>query len=156
MNSGTALITVAPFRGTTSLDKNGKAPVFLVIKAGKIPNRQTLSGTVAENKGLQMGKTYVISYRETGDDDEFGPQYNIDIDMEVSTVTDLLTAKKELGDPVVFTVEKPVNGDYKRKSNVVTGQNKLRQTEGKFHPSIVAATSLTPVAETKKRDLAIS
>ncbi len=45
---------------TVSADSNGKAPYILNVVAGKFPNRNILSGTVAEGDSLKLesGKTH--------------------------------------------------------------------------------------------------
>ena len=52
---------------TVSADSNGKAPYILNVVAGKFPNRNILSGTVAEGDSLKLesGKTYLLQVRET-------------------------------------------------------------------------------------------
>jgi len=57
------------------LDKNGKEPVILVPIAGTCPNRNVLSGTVAENMGIETGKTYLFSVREAESDPEYGRRF---------------------------------------------------------------------------------
>ena len=49
-------------------DKNGLKPIILTPVAGKIPNKMVLTGTVAQNLGIEVGKTYLLSYRERSED----------------------------------------------------------------------------------------
>jgi hypothetical protein len=65
--------TAAKFQGNA--DKNGKSPIFLNIVSGKCPNRNVLSGTVAENIGLEEGKTYLLQVREIESDAKYGRRF---------------------------------------------------------------------------------
>jgi len=49
-------------------DKNGLKPIILTPVAGRIPNKMVLTGTVAQNLGIEVGKTYLLSYRERSAD----------------------------------------------------------------------------------------
>jgi len=65
--------TASQFQGEA--DKNGKSPVFLNIISGKCPNRNVLSGTVAENIGLEIGKSYLLQVREIEADTTYGRRF---------------------------------------------------------------------------------
>ena len=82
-------------------DKNGKDPVILNILAGKAPNRIVLSGTVAENAGFTVGKSYLAQCREREMDDQYGRQFVWNSIKELS-VKEILESKKDLGSSVVF------------------------------------------------------
>ena len=60
------VVAVTPFSGTDTPDKNGSDPVMLQLIAGKMPNRNVLSGTVASRAGIQVGKSYLMNVRENG------------------------------------------------------------------------------------------
>lgn len=120
-NIGMAVVTVQAFRTSegVSTDKNGKQNVILIPVAGRIPNRQVLAGTVAEQAGLEIGKTYLVNITKLEPDDkqaesrnleEFPHQFNWTKLSEMSPL-DIIKAPKDLGAPVVFNVEKDVDGE---------------------------------------------
>ena len=84
-------------------DKNGKNPVILNVIAGKCPNRNVLSGTVAENIGLELGKTYLMSVREGEPDATYGRQFVYSKLSELKGVEIIQTAK-EVGPSSVFDI----------------------------------------------------
>ena len=86
-----------------SLDKNGKQPVILNVVAGKCPNRNVLSGTVAESLGLEVGKTYLLSYREGEPDANYGRQF-VYSKLKEMTASEIMSSPKELGIAEVFDV----------------------------------------------------
>lgn len=132
------LVTVTPFSGTTSTDKNGKFPVMLQCLAGVMPNRNVLSGTVAERAGFEVGKTYLANVRELGVDQVFGPAYTFIKVMECKSAEDIAKAQKALGDPEILTVLRPAGFDdsYVRKTNAVEGFTSKRIQSGDFIPAI--------------------
>jgi hypothetical protein len=99
----TALVQVSLFNQGSS-DKNGKMPVILVPFAGKIPNRNVLSGTVAENSQFEVGKTYLVSYRRLEDDVTYGPRYQYTNFGVVDSALDKVRVGVELGDAQIFNV----------------------------------------------------
>jgi hypothetical protein len=74
-----------------ALDKNGKQPVILNVCAGKCPNRTILSGTIAENLGIEVGKTYVLGVRETAPDATYGRRFVYDVKMPITDAVQLMT-----------------------------------------------------------------
>lgn len=86
-----------------TVDKNGKQPVILNVVAGKCPNRNVLSGTVAENIGLEIGKTYLLSYREGEADATYGRQFVYSKLSELRG-TEIIQSSKELGNAEIFDV----------------------------------------------------
>ena len=86
-----------------SLDKNGKQPVILNVVAGKCPNRNVISGTVAESLGLEAGKTYLLSYREGEADATYGRQFVYSKLSELRG-TEIIQSSKELGNAEIFDV----------------------------------------------------
>lgn len=84
-------------------DKNGKAPIILNIVSGECPNRNVLSGTVAESLGIETGKTYMFSVREV-EANEYGRQFVYGLLSELRGI-EILQASKELGPAKVFSVD---------------------------------------------------
>ena len=102
-----AIITVSAF-GTPSLDKHGKQAIYLAIVAGKIPNRNIISGTIAERNGFEVGKSYLVSIRETEPSEEYGRQFQFNKVSECASVMDILQGSKELGEGSIYDVTAPV------------------------------------------------
>lgn len=100
-------------QGTT--DKNGKEPVMLNVLAGKCPNRNVISGTIAESLGIEVGKTYMFQVREGKTDSQYGRQfvYNKLGEMDLLSILD---AQGKLGAAQVFDVTE--NADVKMTANV--------------------------------------
>lgn len=86
-------------------DKNGKSPVILLVQAGKAPNRIVLSGTVAENAGFEVGKTYLAQCREIEPDEQYGRQFTWTA-LKEAEMAEILSAEKLLGKPDVFDAAK--------------------------------------------------
>lgn len=57
------------------LDKNGQQPVILNVVAGKYPNRNVLSGTIAKSIGIEVGKSYLLSIKEGEPSEQYGRQF---------------------------------------------------------------------------------
>lgn len=133
----TIVVTVTPFSGTTTADKNGLMPVMLQCMAGKMPNRNVLSGTVAERGGFEMGKTYLVQVREQGKDKFFGSAFTF-IKMSELKGIEIVDAIKKIGEPNILSVEKPeeFEGNYQRKGDAVESLQTKRIKEGQFIPSI--------------------
>jgi hypothetical protein len=85
-------------------DKNGEAPVILNVVAGKFPNRNVISGTVAKNIGIEVGKTYLLSIREGEVSVEFGRQFVYSKLSELKGM-EIVSTAKELGAASLFKVE---------------------------------------------------
>jgi len=128
---------VTNFSGTTTPDKNGEAPVMLQCIAGKMPNRNVLSGTVAMRAGFEVGKTYLVNIREQGFDTTYGPDYTYIKIQELVTGLDIIQACKALGEPQVFYVERPEGFEevYQRKGDAVESYRSIRMKEGKYLPA---------------------
>lgn len=129
---------ITNFSGTTTPDKNGNTPVMLQCIAGVMPNRNVLSGTVAQRAGLDVGKTYLVNVRETGFDDLFGPDYTFIKIMELTSGLDIVRAAKELGDARIMYVLRPegFSESYQRKGDAVESSRTKRIREGHYHPLI--------------------
>lgn len=142
--------TVTMFSGTTTPDKNGEPPVMLQCMAGTMPNRNVLSGTVAKRGGFEVGKTYLVNVREAGYDDLFGPDYTWTKVVELTSGLDIVKAVKEVGNPHIQTVPRPIGfeDNYKRKGDAVEGQRTLRIKAGQYHPAL---QTTVPDYETAER-----
>lgn len=127
---------ITPFSGSTTSDKNGKLPVMIQVVAGKCVNRQVLSGTVAERAGLEVGKTYLIQVRATGEDIDFQTQFNFTKIVELTTGKDIVEASLLLGAPEILVIERSKDYSYDRKGDAVIGLSTLREQEGKFKPAV--------------------
>lgn len=101
--NGMIVAAVNPFTQGKA-DKNGKAPVILNVVAGNFPNRNVVSGTVAENIGLEKGKTYLLSVREGEPDAKFGRQFGYSKLKEL-TAEEIMKAPAMLGEANIFKVE---------------------------------------------------
>lgn len=93
--------TVSKFNGKA--DKNGKDPVILVVLAGKCPNRNVISGTVAENIEIETGKSYLFQVREAEESDDYGRQF-VFTKAETLDAKGILESSKILGKAEVFDV----------------------------------------------------
>lgn len=96
------IVTANTF-GAESLDKNGKQAIILVPVAGKIPNRNVISGTIAERAGLEAGKSYLVSVNETDKSEKFGRQFQFNKVSECS-VMDIVNSVSLLGEGGVYDV----------------------------------------------------
>ena len=105
--SGLVLVAVAMFQGSTEnpaqADKNGNFPVILNPLAGKIPSKRVLSGTVARNMRLIAGKTALVAYQET-EENEFGRQFNFTVANNDVSISETLAGYATLGAPSVIKV----------------------------------------------------
>lgn len=137
------VVAVTNFSGTTTPDKNGASAIMLQCIAGTIPNRNVLSGTVAQRSGFEVGKTYLANVREAGYDDVFGPDYTFTKVMELTSGLDVVKAAKELGDPKIIQVLRPEGFEktYQRKGDAVEGLRAKRIKEGVYHPLLSSALS---------------
>lgn len=85
-------------------DRNEKEPIALTILAGQYPQGRTiLSGTVAENLGIENNKTYVFQVRETEAND-YGRQFIYEAPQELK-VMERIEAVAAMGNPVGISVE---------------------------------------------------
>lgn len=128
---------ITNFSGTTTPDKNGQAPIMLQCIAGSMPNRNVLSGTVAQRAGFEVGKTYLVNVRENGFDEVFGTDFTFIKIMELTTGLDVVRAAKELGDANIIRIERPANfvSQYKRKGDAVESNRTKRIREGAYRPA---------------------
>lgn len=113
-------IRVNPFsgkNGEVSSDKNSKTPVYLnYIKGQLLPAKaRVLSGTIAENLNLKVGKSYLVSVQETEIHPEFGQQYSTSVISELEGKDLIDFFKEELKVTVKNTtkVEENVNAGAK-------------------------------------------
>jgi hypothetical protein len=85
------VVKVNRFNGSANrpavADKNGMEPIILTSYNGILPNNaKVLSGTVAANNGMQVGKNYMVTLTRTGTDFQYGDQYRYDVVGELSPV----------------------------------------------------------------------
>lgn len=132
------VVSVTNFSGTTTPDKNGKSSVMLQCIAGKMPNRNVLSGTVAERAGFEVGKTYLVQCRERGYDQVFGTDFTFVKIQELTSGLDIIKATKELGAPEIITIGRPEGFEnaYERKGDAVESLQTVRQKAGLYEPAI--------------------
>ncbi len=149
MFNETIVVTVTPFSGTTTPDKNGEPSVMLQCIAGKMPNRNVLAGTVANRAGFFEGKTYLANVRETGEDLDFGLQFNWLAIKEVTDPVDVVKLIKELGAPQIeiIPIAKGYKDWYERKGNAIESSITQRIKEGKFKPSTPRSINHKDAAE---------
>ena len=87
-------------------DHNGKQNIFLSPLAGKMPNKAlVMSGTIAEQLGIEVGKNYLLAISEGKPDPKFGRQFST-INMGEISGIDVLTHMDKLGEAVVVDVTK--------------------------------------------------
>ena len=84
-------------------DKNGKNPVILNVVSGTFPNRNVLSGTVAENLGIEIGHTYLMQVREV-EPNEFGRQFVYSKLKELDAL-EIVEASATMGEAKLIKVE---------------------------------------------------
>ena len=120
----TGLVIVTPAEKTYAkggelsvADSNGMLPVILNIVAGKSPNRNVLSGTVASKAGFQPGKTYLAQVTETAPDEKYGRQFNWLVLKELAAL-EIVDAQIKLGAAHMFEVE-VVNAEAETKTITV-------------------------------------
>lgn len=132
--SNLAVVKVDYFRGTTTPDKNGKQAVILIAIAGTIPNRNVLSGTVAEMQGLEVGKSYLVQVRKRGTDTVFGEDWTWTKVQELTSIKDVLEAQQMLGNGDVFKVQRPEGFEkiYHRKGDKVVSLQTERAKKGQY------------------------
>jgi len=106
MFNSIVLVSVNQF-SQGSLDKNGNVPVILNVVAGSAPNRNVISGTVAERAGFEVGKTYLASVREV-EANEYGRQF-VWNKLSEATVLDIIKGQKELGTAKIINVNAGVS-----------------------------------------------
>lgn len=85
-------------------DSNGLNPVVLTIIAGKVPNRNWLSGTLAKSLNIESGKTYLMQVRETAPSVEYGRQFQYSVLKEMDAL-EIIQSKNLLGDAIIFDVK---------------------------------------------------
>jgi hypothetical protein len=132
------VVAVTNFSGTTTPDKNGAAPLMLQCIAGTMPNRNVLSGTVAQRAGFEVGRTYLANVRETGYDEVFGPDYTFVKIMELKSGLDIVQASRELGTAQIIYVERPQGFEqhYQRKGDAIESNRAARIRQGLYKPAL--------------------
>lgn len=130
------VVAVTPFSGTSTPDKNGENPVMLQCIAGRMPNRNVMSGTVAKRTGIEIGKTYLMNVREQGIDQQFGQDFTFVKIKELLNGTDIIQASKELGEAIILEIKRPegFEDNYQRKSDAIESLRTKRIKEGLYKP----------------------
>lgn len=103
MFNGLIVGTVRPYVNGTA-DKNGLEPKIINVLAGKCPNRNVISGTIADNLGLGDNKTFLFQVRETEPSAQYGRQFSYVITKELDAM-EIVKVSKELGAAVIFSVD---------------------------------------------------
>jgi hypothetical protein len=126
-------------------DPNGLPTMWFNVIAGGIPNRQTVTGSVVQRMGIPLDENGVIepgadrghpfarriiyaSWLHQSDHEDYGPQYswNMIKDLTTSSVEEIEKACDYVGEPYVFTVERPeLPEDYQRRTNQHIGRNRM-------------------------------
>lgn len=150
--------TVTQFSGTSTPDKNGNYPVMIQCIAGKMPNRNVLSGTVAERAGFELGKTYLMQVRQAGTDKVFGDDFNFVKITELKSGLDIIQASKELGDPQIVTIPRPegFKDAYQRQGDAIISVRTKREREGLYQRAIPSTTSDHSTAREEKEGTSIT
>ncbi len=128
------VVTVTPFSGTSTPNKNGKFPVMLQLIAGKMPNRNVMDGTVAERQGIEVGKTYLMQVREQGVDKVFGTDFTFTKIKELLTGKDIQDTTENMPKPEIITVKRPegYEGEYHRHGDAIEGSRTKRIKNGEY------------------------
>ena len=85
-------------------DKNGLQPVMLRPIAGNVPNKNVISGTVAERGGFREGKSYLVNILET-ESNEYGRNFQFQAISELSAL-EIITSLTTLGKANLVDVTK--------------------------------------------------
>lgn len=131
------VVAVTPYSGTSTADKNGKHPIMLQCIAGKMPNRNVMSGTLAERAGIEVGKTYLMQVREQGYDKVFGADFSFIKVKELVDGLDIANVTLKLGSPEIIKIERTEEFEktYVRKSDAIESNRTKRIKEGDYIPT---------------------
>ena len=98
--------------GVISQDKNGKNPVYLTyISGSQLPEKaRVLSGTIAENLGLEVGKSYIVNTEAGEVHPDYGQQYSHTVvaEMQASDLISLFSNELKTSIRSTANVEKAV------------------------------------------------
>lgn len=130
------VVAVTPFSGTSTPDKNGEYPVMLQCIAGKMPNRNVMSGTLAKRAGIEVDKTYLMQVREQGYDKVFGADFSFIKVKELINGSEIADVVLKLGTAEIFKVERPegFESTYERKGDAIESGRTKRIREGDYVP----------------------
>ena len=139
--NGHIVVNVVEYRGSKTRDNNGKASVMLIAQAGRMPNRNVLTGTVAENAGFVVGNTYLAQVIEKDEDKVYGRQFNF-LALEELKGLDIIKTCKEIGPVELEHIAKPAGLDevYQPKTERIIGAATRRRIDGLTIPSGAAST----------------
>lgn len=167
-NQGKFLAKVTVFGGAMdskgniiSRDKNGLPSIWLTPLAGEIPNRNVLTGSVAQRSGIKLDSNGVIGrgtttgdsfafrllfgqYTKVGEDERYGDQYTFNILQDLTdspnVASEIVQLEQMLGEPSIFTVARPeLPEDYEKKTNQHVSP---RKTDPQFHPTLTNDRSI--------------
>lgn len=144
--------TIVQFRGSDTADKNGEETIMVQVAAGRFPNRNVIAGTVAKNKGMEIGKTYLIQVRELGEHVIHGKDYDWQPLRELVTGKDIVDTCLALGDPEPIFIDKPIaSQEYHRKSDKIVSQRTKDIQDGLYKPASIStvASNMKTAAEVK-------
>ncbi len=124
-NSNLAIVSVSEFQGKESEpDKNGLNPVYLTPICGVIPNRNVIAGTVAQNTGLEIGKSYLVKWSRLEDDEEYGAQFGYTKVSEVNDQMMIINSEASLG------AGRLLDAENMSKSSVSTTNTTVAESQG--------------------------
>ena len=104
--TGLAVVAISNFQGKDAqADINGMNPIYLTPIAGRCPNRNVLSGTIAKSAGLEEGKSYLAKWTKLEDDPEYGVQYGWTKVQEITNPLDVINAEEKLGPGLIFNAD---------------------------------------------------
>ena len=115
---GQALVKVELFfkkdesgKGQQVFDRNGAETVILVPKAGSIPSKRVIAGSVAQRIGIFEGGLYLVDYTETAPTAENGRQFNWDkiMELEAKDYKTYREMMKDYGPAQIINVEGKVD-----------------------------------------------
>jgi hypothetical protein len=100
-----AMVRVNAYQGSKEKpakpNKRGAMPVYLQPINHVLPKEaRVLDGTLADNTGLLVGGTYLISYEHTGTDEEYGDQYQILNLNQSNSALDTIGSVRALSAPI--------------------------------------------------------
>lgn len=105
--SGMAIVMVTEFHGSKAkpaIPVDGKYPVVLTPIAGKIPNKAIIHPAINEQLGFLPGKQWVASWIESDFNEEFQSRQFTWANAGAVTPVEVVTLRKELGDPESINV----------------------------------------------------
>lgn len=123
-NTGLAIVAVSQFQGKEAqADVNGLNPIYLTPIAGRCPNRNVLSGTVAKSAGFEEGKSYLAKWTRLEDDPDYGVQYGWTKVQEISDPLAVINAEEKLGAGLIFNADSSTHEEVTADMTGANSQN---------------------------------